>query len=426
MRAMVLAALLGSGCTLLFNGDDLRGTGADGGGGDDGGGDGGPFTLSFAPSMLLFNTTFDHVFDLHLGDLNGDGALDIAIVDDGAALRVLLNGVSMGKGTGSFTPVPNGYATCTEGTHLLLDDYLKNGKLDAVVTCRSTSQIDSAVTRLTNTGNDANHLPQFTRADVATGMPPTSFWAKRGFVVDVDKDGMLDVVIADYSPPAGVPDATKSYLTVYYGGTVAPVHYATPWADGHIDDMAVTDVNGDGAPDVVLSSSSDGQALIFVNKGSGARAALLVATPLAVANIDGTLLVADVNKDNKPDLLFTAFSANAFYWLLGNGDGSFKSLQQQTTDAGPESIAVGDLDGDGKLDVAVGTLNPANMNYEAHVDVFLGDGAGSFATKVDVTGALSFQGSSIDIGDLNGDGLGDIVLGSQNHSNLYILTNTSH
>jgi hypothetical protein len=323
--------------------------------------------------------------------------------------------------------VPNGYPICKEGTHLALQDYDNDAKLDAVVNCRATTLSDAAVTRLTNAGNDGNGLPKWTTKTYATGTAsPVAYYPKRAFAADIDNDGMMDMVIADYSTPTS--DTTKSYLTVIYGGADTAVHYATTWPDGDIDDMVVTDLNGDSRPDVILSSSTDGQAIVFLNNPAAATRAqrLTIQPAITIANIDGEMTHADIDEDGKQDLLFSSFDANAFFWLLGNGDGTFKLQRMATTDAGPESIAIGDLNGDGHVDVAVGTLNPANMNYEAHVDVFLGDGAGNFSAKTDISGSLPFQGSSIAVGDLNGDGLGEIVLGSQAHGGVYIFTNTSH
>jgi hypothetical protein len=440
MRVTFAFLVLAGGCTALINGNDLRGTGftADGGGdgpqdggttmngdggptgGQDGGGGGNiPTTLSFSPSMQLFATTYDYANDLRLGDVNGDGYLDVGVVAGGNTLSLLIN-----QKDGSFSPLPNGVPVCTEATHLVLEDL--NGKLGAVVTCRSTSLSDSGVTVLNNTGNDTNQLPKFTSTTTMTGTLATNpFWAKRAFSADVDGDGQQDLIVADYEIGTS-PTNPKAFFDVFYGGTTTPVTFTTAWDDNSIDDMIVTDLNNDQKPDVVLTSSGNGQALLFLNKGGTRAQRYANPTVLTVANIDGTVLAADIDHNGNQDLLFTSFDANAFFWVMGNGDGTFQLQKQKTTDAGPESIAVGDVNNDGKLDVAIGTLNPANTNYEAHVDVFLGDGAGGFADKADVTGALSYQADSIQIGDYNHDGLGDIVVGSSSHPNLYFLKNTSH
>src|SRR5262249_27359649 len=159
--------------------------------------------------MMLFNSTNDRCLDVQIGDLDGNGHQDIVVVDDGATMSVLLNGIN-GTSVGKFTPVPNGYPICAEGTHLALQDYDNDSKLDVVVTCDANSQASAGVTRLTNAGNDSNNLPKWTTKNYAVGMAPTSFWPQRAFVADIDADGQPDMVVADYSAPAGVSDTNKS------------------------------------------------------------------------------------------------------------------------------------------------------------------------------------------------------------------------
>ena len=88
--------------------------------------------------------------------------------------------------------------------------------------------------------------------------------------------------------------------------------------------------------------------------------------------------------------------------LLGNGDGSFQSAVNYGADDGPSSVAIGDLNGDGDLDLAV-----ANR-WSANVSVLLGNGDGSFPKRGELR--VGDGPCSVAIGDLNGDGDLDLAV----------------
>ena len=101
--------------------------------------------------------------------------------------------------------------------------------------------------------------------------------------------------------------------------------------------------------------------------------------------------------------------------LFGTGAGSFGAATNFPAHTGPQSVAIGDLNGDGKLDLAVAN-QPSN-----DVSVLLGDGAGSFAAA---TNFPAHTGpSSVAIGDLNGDGKPDLAVADQGTGDVSVLLN---
>ncbi len=127
-----------------------------------------------------------------------------------------------------------------------------------------------------------------------------------------------------------------------------------------------------------------------------------------------SLAVADINRDGKLDLAIANWGGNTVSILLGNGDGTFQPHVDYATDVQPISVALGDFNGDGKPDLAT-------ANYISNtVSILLGNGDGTFQPHVDyATGAGGLGGytNSVATGDFNDDGRLDLAT-----ANLYANT----
>lgn len=170
--------------------------------------------------------------------------------------------------------------------------------------------------------------------------------------------------------------------------------------------IATADFNGDGKADVVVTVIAGAETLLGNGDGSF-RPPSAIATGLA----PGAIVVGDFNGDGKPDLLFadgytfpaglsTAPQGASISVVIGNGDGTFQSPAIYSEGAAPTSIAIGDFNGDGKTDIVVGL--PAN-----NFDIFLGNGDGTFQPVAHVPTPMPVK--SIAVADLNGDGKLDVV-----------------
>ena len=128
-----------------------------------------------------------------------------------------------------------------------------------------------------------------------------------------------------------------------------------------------------------------------------------------------TVAIGDLNGDGKLD--FAVANANIGYMsvLFGNGNGTFQAAVNYTTDGFPAGVAMGDLNGDGKLDiVAVGSSGTAN--------VFINNGNGTFPAAVVYSAAPNNStASAVALGDLNGDNKLDIVTSNQGGASASVL-----
>ena len=147
-----------------------------------------------------------------------------------------------------------------------------------------------------------------------------------------------------------------------------------------------------------------------------AASAPLFAAPFLSFDTGGesfSLALGDLNGDGKPDLAAVNVDVNTVSVLLGNGDGTFGPKSDYGTGSYPHSVAIGDLNGDGKPDLA--TANTVSFT----VSVLLGNGDGTFGPKNDYgTGSNPY---SVAIGDLNGDGKPDLAVANENSSTVSVL-----
>jgi len=214
---------------------------------------------------------------------------------------------------------------------------------------------------------------------------------------DLNGDGNEDVVAAnDLGSNVGV-------LVGNGDGTFQPeVSYAT---DPFPDSVVVGDFNGDGRLDLAVRSQFLFTISVLLGNSDGTFQPYIT-TPTTACQ--GRLAGADFNGDGKLDLACTSSSANNVAILLGNGDGTFKSEVDYAAGNGADALDVGDFNRDGDIDLVVtDTLAPGG------VSVLLGNGDGTFQAAVEYATA-NLPADSVNAADLNGDGILDLVVPTQN------------
>jgi hypothetical protein len=184
--------------------------------------------------------------------------------------------------------------------------------------------------------------------------------------------------------------------------------------------VAVADVNGDGRPDLISAVQGSSTLSVLTNNGSGGFA---LATNLSVA-FPLSVTAADVNGDGRPDLIsvgnYTGTTTTISIWT-NNGSGNFALLSTMTVTGSPHSVAMADVNGDGKVDMvcAYGTAS----YYTNLVSVFTNNGSGNFTLAESLTVANGSSPYSATVADVNGDGWPDLITANNGNSTLSVFTN---
>jgi Bacterial Ig-like domain (group 3)/FG-GAP-like repeat len=179
--------------------------------------------------------------------------------------------------------------------------------------------------------------------------------------------------------------------------------------------IAVGDFNGDGSPDIAGAGSAgcnvgpcwDAAAGTVLNDGTGHL------NPAAVLDLGTSLqtvyvAVGDFNGDGKLDLAVGGYAGQSYSItiLLGNGDGTFTNKGSVATGGAFQAFAVGDFNGDGISDLAV-----ANTTAGI-VTILLGNGDGTFTPSTAATSPTGDNPVTISVADFNGDGIPDLAIGN--------------
>ena len=180
----------------------------------------------------------------------------------------------------------------------------------------------------------------------------------------------------------------------------APVGYATDRGPGAV---AIADLNGDGKGDLVTANSGGGTVSVFINRMNrfDRRQDYKVARPPEADAPTQSVAIADLDADGKPDIASVG-GRNTVSVLRNRGDGTFLPAREYKSGASPQAIAVGDVSGDGRPDLAV-------ADGSCCVSILLNTGAG-FAKQTKYR--VGDNPMSLAIADVNGDGSADLATAS--------------
>ena len=309
-----------------------------------------------------------------------------AIASSGSAGNYTLTATVVGIGNG--TPGPTGSLSFVDTTNG--NSVLGTAALGAATLARGfANALGSPVT--------VGHFP----VAVAVG--------------DFNGDGIADLVVAN---------DTDNTLTILLGdgdGGFAPAS-GSPIAVGpNPFGVVVGDFNGDGIADLAVANSGSTNVSILLGNGSGGFSPA-PGSPVTVGNSPYAVAIADFNGDGIADLAVADWGSNDVTILLGNGSGGFSALGSPVATGGtrPYAITVGDFNGDGITDMAVANQTSAN------VSILLGNGSGGFSAAPGSPITAGNHPQSVAVGDFNGDGIADLAVTNYLSNDMNIFLGDGH
>ncbi|WP_165371571.1 FG-GAP-like repeat-containing protein [Pseudolysobacter antarcticus] len=336
-------------------------------------------------------------------DINGDGKPDFITANyNSSSVSVILNTATLGTATAGFATQQT-FPTGSQTVFVTSADFNGDGKTDLL---EVNYGVNTVSVLLNNTAAGAS-IPSFAaRQSVTSGSSPYAAAA-----ADLNGDGKPDLIIANY----GDNDVSVLFNTTATGATTLTFASPQTFATGNFtQSIAIADLNGDGKPDLIVQSATDGNISVLLNTTAtgAATPTFAVRQNFAVGSIAFFVAAADVNGDGKPDLIVANDGSNNVSVLLNTSSAGILSFAaQQTFGVGgnPKSVAITDLNGDGKPDIIVAnnsdnslsllrnTSTPGTLSFAA---------AQTFAAATN-SGALFVSVTSADV---NGDGKPDLIL----------------
>lgn len=310
-------------------------------------------------------------------DVDGDGDLDLV------ALQNSTNNLSITQALapGVFN-MPRVIASGETVIEAAVGDFNLDGHQDVAAVGRDNTTV---VIHLGN-GDGSFQAP----ANIEVDLSP-----QKVVVLDYDDDGFEDLAVAN---------KVSNSLSLLRGRGDGTFEFnELPSGEGP-QDLTVADFNGDGAEDLALVNTDFNTDQVGVHLASGGSFAgyqLIgnVADPQAIVS-------GDFDEDGNVDLAVGSFSLTDLTVFLGNGDGTFQVGVGFADGDQTRDLAVGDLDLDGHLDLVAAHGNQGDGVTSVH----FGRGDGTFETAIDLATRETTEGAAV--GDLNLDGIPDIVVGN--------------
>lgn len=338
------------------------------------------------------------LYDLCLCDFDGDRKSDLATASDNFAKINIYRNTTTGPGNVAFNS-NTAVNLFSRTLQIKCGDLNGDGKTDLIATEKGST---NKIFILENNSPTPGTLSFTSQSIRLTNITPRHI-----DVADMDLDGKPELIVTSQTSNAVFVLQNKSTRTsIIFAPT--PVTISIPGIAG-TDAVAVADLDGDQLPDVVTAPyQTSGDLWIAKNNSIPGSLSFEGAQKITVGTTINTIRSGDIDGDGKTDIAFTQSSASV--GILVNKSGasgiSFDAVKTFTTDGDPWGLAFGDLDGDGKTDLVTASAKKKSLTILNNTST---PGSISFQSTTKTT---TYLNRHVTIGDVDSDGKPDIAFTS--------------
>ncbi len=378
----------------------------------------GNFTTSDIDPKVDFTTGYSPSA-VCMADIDGDGKLDIAVLNSssiGYSVSIFRNTAIKGELNASSLAAKITITTGNAPSAIALQDMDGDGKPDLIVLNKQDNTV--SVFHNNATSGTINSTTFGAMVNFTTSVTPTNM-----AIGDIDGDGKPDIVISNHA-------VVSVFLNQSVVGSISAASFAAKTdLNFRVTSFVVADIDNDGRMDIVGLNSSTGNIAIFhyisTTAGSVSTASFDPEVPIPASQFSSSLTVADLTNSGKLDILVangTNNNISVFQNAVSGGvvnQNSFLSAVTFATAKFPYSISVGDIDGDGLPEILVPNYSAATFTIFHNTYTSGNINTSTFAGKIDLAMTASSFPSAIVTGDIDGDGYVDIA--ATNSINIFSL-----